>query len=291
MLQGVLEGNGRDFLVTLPISLSSTAEFRLTEGAGEVKVSPVHKRKSQALAQRILRGRRIDSGGVLTLASTLPEGKGLASSSADLVATAHAVGDCLGLRFTESEIEALLREVEPSDGVMYRGIVAFYHREVQLKERLGFLPPLTIVAHDIGGMVDTVLFNRSPKPFDAADRKKYSKLLDRLREAVSCGDLETVGEISTHSAHMNSKIMARAYFDDILRICHEVEGLGLVLAHSGTNLGILLRDDISDHADRLSHARKSCEALPGVVSLYRSMGPHSYDADEEVTVSNNSRGI
>ncbi|MFF8675396.1 kinase [Streptomyces sp. NPDC015242] len=276
LLQGVLDENGLDFLVTFPISLSSTAGFQLVEGAGEITVRPAHKQKARALAERILRDRRVAGGGVLTLISSIPEGKGLASSSADLVATAHAVGGALGLRFTESEVEALLRGVEPSDGVMYQGVVAFYHRQVRLKERLGFLPPLTIVGHDIGGMVDTVLFNRSPKPFDAADRKEYSRLLDQLREALLHGDLDTVGEVATRSARKNAKITAREYFDDILRICHEVEGLGLVLAHSGTNLGILLRDDLSDHADRLAHARKSCEALPGSVSLYRSMGPDSY---------------
>ncbi|WP_244204359.1 kinase [Streptomyces africanus] len=277
LLQGVLEENGLDFLVTFPISLATTADFQLIEGAGEITVRPAHKRKAQALAQRILRDRQVGGGGLLTLISSIPVGKGLASSSADLVATARAVGDSLGIQFTESEIEALLRDVEPSDGVMYQGIVAFYHRQVRLKERLGFLPPLTIVAHDIGGMVDTVLFNRSPKPFDAADRKEYSRLLDQLREALLHGDLDTVGKVSTRSARMNSKVIARDYFDDILRICHEVDGLGLVLAHSGTNLGILLRDDISDHTDRLAHARKSCEALPGSVSLYHSMGPESYD--------------
>lgn len=280
LLQGVLDDDGLDFLVTFPVSLSSTADFQLVEGAGEITVRPARKRKALALAQRILRDRQIDGGGLLTLVSTLPEGKGLASSSADLVATARAVGDALGIRFAEHEIEALLRDVEPSDGVMYQGIVAFYHRQVRLKERLGFLPPLTIVAHDIGGMVDTVLFNRSPKPFDECDRKEYSRLLDQLREALLHGDLATVGKISTRSAGMNSKIITRDYFDDILRICHEVDGLGLVLAHSGTNLGILLRDDISDHADRLAHARKSCEALPGSVSLYRSMGPDSYETGD-----------
>ncbi|GAV38948.1 GHMP family kinase ATP-binding protein [Streptomyces acidiscabies] len=276
LLQGVLDENRLDFLVTFPVSLTSRADFQLVGGAREITVRPAHKHKARRLAQRILRDHGIEGGGLLTLISSIPEGKGLASSSADLVATAHAVGDALGVRFTESEIETLLRDVEPSDGVMYQGVVAFYHRQVRLKERLGFLPPLTIVAHDIGGTVDTVLFNRSPKPFDAADRREYSALLDELREALRHGDLETVGRVSTRSARKNTKLVARDCFDDLLRICHEVEGLGLVLAHSGTNLGILLRDDVPDHTDRLAHAQKSCEALPGSVSLYRSMGPDSY---------------
>src|SRR5690242_6583544 len=48
LLQGRLPG-GDDFLVTLPITLRSTAWFRL-DPAGPLRVSPSHKLKSLALA-------------------------------------------------------------------------------------------------------------------------------------------------------------------------------------------------------------------------------------------------
>ncbi len=273
LLQGVLPEGDLDFLVTFPITHSSIAEFRLVPSRREVVVQPPHKNKSRLLAERILRAHGHHGGGLLDISTNLPEGKGLASSSADLVATARAVGEAVGVRLTEQEIELFLRGIEPSDGVMYPGIVTFYHREVRLREKLGFLPPLTIVAHDAGGMVDTVRFNQSKKPRSEAEKREYARLLRELTDAVRAGDLQAVGDISTRSAEMNSALSPRKHFDDLLRICQDVCGLGLVLAHSGTNLGVLLPGDVDEHADRVEYVRKSCAAFTGSVSVYRSLGP------------------
>src|SRR4029079_11819053 len=101
----------------------------------------------------------------LELESNIPIGKGLASSSADLVATARAIDDCFKLGMSEEILKMFLRQIEPTDGVMYPGVVSFYHRQVQLREFLGQLPGLTIVSIDEGGEVDTVEFNKIPKPF------------------------------------------------------------------------------------------------------------------------------
>jgi L-threonine kinase len=271
LLQGVLPDGDRDFLVTFPISHTSVARFQADPTRTDVVVRPPHKTKSRLLAECILRthGR---PGGALTITSTLPEGKGLASSSADLVATARAVGEAMGVRLAERDIETFLRDIEPTDGVMYQGIVAFYHREVRLREHLGHLPPLTVVGHDCGGMVDTVTFNRSKKPRSDGDKQEYQHLLDQLAAAVRSGDLSTVGAVATRSAEMNSTLTPRRHFGDLLRICRDVEGLGLVLAHSGTNLGILLPGDVDEHTDDIAYIRASCAAFPGTVSVYRSLG-------------------
>jgi L-threonine kinase len=279
LLQGVLPESDLDFLVTFPISRTSIAEFHLVPSHREVVIQPPHKTKSRLLAERILRAHGNHGGGSLRITTTLPEGKGLASSSADLVATARAVGEAVGVRLTEREIELFLRGIEPSDGVMYPGIVAFYHREVRLRERLGSLPPLTIVAHDVGGMVDTVRFNQAKKPRSATAKHEYAELLGALANAVRTGDLQAVGDISTRSAEMHSTLSPRKHFGDLLRICRDIGGLGLVLAHSGTNLGVLLPGDVDEHAEEVQYIRKSCAAFPGSVSVYRSLGPESRRSD------------
>ncbi|MGW0737098.1 GHMP family kinase ATP-binding protein [Streptomyces sp. NPDC002851] len=272
LLQGVLAENDRDFLVTFPITLASVAEFWPDTTAPEVIVHPAGKSKSRLLAERILRHLGYGFGGTLELTSTLPEGKGLASSSADLVATARALGDAFGRHFTETQIETFIRGIEPSDGVMYPDIVAFYHREVRLRERLGQLPPLTIVAHDLGGIVDTVEFHRVKKHFGAVEKQEYGRLLGTLRDAVRAQDLRAVGEVATRSAQLNLRHLPRDDFAPMLNICREVDGLGLAQAHSGTTLGILLPEGGSDHAARVDHVTAACRRLPGTVHHYRSLG-------------------
>jgi uncharacterized protein involved in propanediol utilization len=143
---------------------------------------------------------------------------------------------------------------------------------VRLCRPLGRLPPLTIVAHDEGGQVDTISHSRLPNPFSAADEREYARLLDELTEAIAAGDLPAVGRISTRSAVLNSKSRARYDVDALQRACHEVDGLGLVLAHSGTMLGVVLGADDPELAGKIQHMRAVCEPLGGQVSVYRSLG-------------------
>ncbi|PWR11336.1 kinase [Micromonospora acroterricola] len=273
LLQGVLPDADRDFLVTFPMARWATATFRPGAGLDRVRVFPQHKQKSARLAAAVLELFRIPGGGVLELGGDLAEGKGFASSSADLVATARAVGDAFGMTLGERAIESLLRRIEPSDGVMYDGIVAFHHREVRLRERIGVLPPLTVVAHDEGGTVDTIRFNRIPKPFDQADKREYARLLAALTEAVRAADLPAVGEVTTRSAVLNGKLRPRRHLDVLHRLCREVDGHGLVIAHSGTALGVLFDQTDPERAAKIEHVRTGCAALPGTVTVHRSLGP------------------
>ncbi|MGW2248618.1 GHMP family kinase ATP-binding protein [Kitasatospora sp. NPDC001660] len=277
LLQGMLLERRRRFLVTLPIDAWSTAVFRATATTDEISVSPASKHKSRQLATRILRAHGYTGGGTLELDTAIPEGKGLASSSADLVATARAVADALGVTLDEAATEHFLRGIEPSDGVMYAGIVSYYHREVRLRERLGFLPPLTIVAHDPGGTVNTVDFNQSAAAPTLRERREYRDLLDALGTAVSSGDLAAIGRVSTRSAELHARRTPRPDFEEMRGICRDHDGLGLVVAHSGTVLGILLGEHGTD-PERVEQVLARCARLPGTVQVHRTLGKADYDA-------------
>ncbi|MDT0343924.1 GHMP family kinase ATP-binding protein [Streptomyces litchfieldiae] len=270
LLQGVLPDDGRDFLVTLPISEFSAARFTPT-GAGEpLTVIPAAKEKTRRLLLTMTAACGYRGGGVLELTSGLAEGKGLASSSADLVAAARAVADALGLPLEATAIEALLRQIEPSDGVMYDGIVSYYHRESRLRERLGCLPRLTIVAVDEGGQVDTVRYNRSLRPRTDREKQEYAELLATLTTAVRAHDLATVGMVATRSAVLSTKVRPRPYLSPLVRIGREADALGLALAHSGTVLGVLIAEHDPEHDAKLRQLTTACRLLGGAVSVYTS---------------------
>ncbi|MFD4789571.1 kinase [Streptomyces sp. NPDC058459] len=272
LLQGALPAPHSDFLVTFPLARWATAVFRPDPEAREVRVVPAHKDKSRRVAQAVLAVLGEDGGGLLELGGDLPEGKGMASSSADLVATVRAVGDALGRTFTPAQIEAFLRGVEPADGVMYDEIVCFHHRAVRLRRRLGTLPPLALIAHDEGGQVDTVAHNRTATAIGTADRHEYARLLNRLTDAVGTGDLPAVGEVATRSAELNARRRAHAGFAELRALCREVDGHGMVVAHSGTLLGVLLEARDPELDAKAAHIRAGCTPLGGEVSVHRALG-------------------
>jgi uncharacterized protein involved in propanediol utilization len=270
LLQGALP-DGTDFLVTLPIARWSTAHFLFDPAAAAVHACPADRSKSRRLAEMMLDRYRSPGGGVLRLVGELPVGKGLASSSADLVATARAVGRALGVDPGPAEIEDLLRPIEPSDGVMYPGVVAFHHREVRLRVQLGHLPPLTVVSIDEGGEVETVGFNRRPKDYSVQDKLTYERLLSEVSAAIRQGDAATIGQVATQSACMNQRLCPKRTLKQMLAVCEAVDGLGVVAAHSGTVLGILLSDTVPDHEGRLEKARLACSELAETVCVDRCL--------------------
>jgi uncharacterized protein involved in propanediol utilization len=268
LLQGRLPG-GADFLVTFPITRCSRAWFRF-DLAGPLRVFPSDKVKSLSLAEAMLADCGLGGGGVLVLDSSLPVGKGLASSSADLVATARAVGGVLGLDTSPEAVQRWLRPIEPTDGVMYPGIVAFEHRSVRLRSALGTLPALKVVAVDEGGQFDTVAFNRQPTCYTSSEVAEYATLLQTLADAVRSADLAAVGAIATRSAVLNQRHAPKRNLDAMLHIARDAGALGVVCTHSGTMLGILLAEGATDHRRRLDAVRAACATLPGATAVFRS---------------------
>jgi uncharacterized protein involved in propanediol utilization len=269
LLQGVLPDEV-DFLVTLPIDRGSRVRFRLDPG-GELRVFPSHKWKARTLARMLMDASGWDGGGTLIVDSELPVGKGLASSSADLVATARALGEVLGIDTSPPAIEYWLRQIEPTDGVMYPGVAAFEHRRVRLRAFLGPLPPLTVVAVDEGGQVDTVAFNARRKPFAESDRQEYADLLGRLTAAVPAADLDAVGKVATRSTVLNQALLPKRHLAAMLSICEEKDALGVVCAHSGTVIGVMLADDRPGHGTRLAQVRSACANLSPTTLEFHSL--------------------
>lgn len=248
LLQGALPGLDNNFLLTLPIEDHSWAVFHLDRNASRVEVSPAGKWKSVKLAQQVLAYFGLNCGGKLLIETTLPEGKGMASSSADLVATAHAVAGALNRQLPTHAMLKFLRAIEPTDGVMYPGSVVFFHRKVQLGWKLCGLPDLYIVALDEGGQVDTIEFNEKHRFIGADEAAEYADLLQRSIAAFESRNLEELGLIATRSAVMNQRRHPKKLFDEMQRIAKSSGALGIVVTHSGPCIGLMFRATRNDSA-------------------------------------------
>lgn len=272
LLQGALPERSRDFLVTLPITLRSTARFSALPGQQGVIVHPPHKEKSRLLAERLLHSFGIRAGGVLCLESELPEAKGLASSSADMVATALAIRSTLGLTVSRALLAELMGIIEPTDGVMYDGIVSFYQREGALRSFLGILPSLTVVALDEGGRVETMELHKHCGSYSASRLAEYENLLLDLERAVRRRNLASLGEVATRSAILNQDVVPKMHLELFLDLRARHDALGVVATHSGTHLGMLLDPASPRYLETLSAlVDELARHRPGL-RIYRTCG-------------------
>jgi len=282
LLQGALPGFDNNFLITLPIVRFSRASFQPDPKQCRLEVVPDTKWKALQIARKTLDRFGPNLGGTLTIHSDLPEGKGMASSTADLVAATMAILQVLGQPISAELIMSLLRGLEPADGVMYCDNVVFLHRKVQLYRRLGYLPPLRVVAIDEGGQVDTIAYNRRHRGFSAAEIVEYERLLEQAIEAFDQGDWKKLGRISTRSAVLNQERNPKKYLDRMIDLGERTGALGVVTTHSGPCLGLLFAADENGSSAQVSEAIEVLRELDLTVLQMETLSRKFVGAGQDV---------
>ncbi|AOJ09542.1 kinase [Burkholderia mayonis] len=269
LVQGRESGSGNDFLITFPITLTSTARFCRFRHSDRLYVFPASKRKSLKAAMLFLDRFGIRTGGVLQICSDVSEGKGLASSSSDIVATLRALAACFDVSLSIADMCAIIREIEPTDGVMFDESVAFFHRRVELGKVMGKLPKICILAIDEGGTIDTVEYNRHRFEFSNEETDQYAALLADVDAAISRCDVRELGRAATLSAQMHQKRNPKRTLRQLEALMREVGADGIVNCHSGTFIGLCFDASHPDALDTIARAERTLrDALRQPVSRF-----------------------
>ncbi|MEH7351536.1 GHMP family kinase ATP-binding protein [Gottfriedia acidiceleris] len=262
LVQGIMEE--RPFLITLPIpSLRSKARFVPdTSGSGIRGVNS--KMKAKKAGESLLQLFGISGGGYLEIHSNIPAGKGMASSSADIVASLRAIAESYSLPLTNEMISMIAAKVEPTDGVMYEEVVSYEYIHGQLIASFGTLPQFILVGFDLGGMINTIEFNEVPKVYSQDDQQQFIKAFDLITKGFKEKNITYIGEAATLSARVNQKILPKPFFPLLDQLADRYQG-GVVVAHSGTVAGILLDGNLPNSELVVSHLiREMSLAYKGV---------------------------
>lgn len=257
LIQGYCQGHS--FMVTCPIARYARAESR---PGPQTEVLPV---KAELARRRVLAYIQAESEVSVRLTSEIPVGKGMASSTADISAVCQAAALAAGRKLTAEEISGIAISIEPSDATFYRGIVQFDYRRGELLRPLGPAPEAKILIYDCGGEVDTLTFNSRADlvALQKENEKDISRALSLFEEGLRRGDLSRIGEAATMSAFANQRILPKPVLNAFYEAQRKAGGRGVIAAHSGTVLGILLPKDAEEGA-----VRQAVEsALPGDVTF------------------------
>lgn len=250
----------RPFLITLPIpSLRSEAVFIPDQCVSGIRVIDA-KRKARKAGELLFQQFGIKGGGFLEIESNIPVGKGLASSSADMVAALKAIADSYDLPLTTEIISFIAAAIEPTDGVMYEEVVAYDYIHGELIESFGELPPFILVGMDMGGEVNTVEFNQFPKGYIHTEYKQFLTAYQLVREGIRKKDLSFIFKAATMSARINQGILPKPFFKEVETVAQAFNG-GIVAAHSGTMLGILIDKNIQNSHEAVFKISKQMSIL------------------------------
>ena len=261
LVQGVLPG-GRKFLVNLKIKNRSRVRVRITDCVysqeKEALFSDSYRRFSKSY--KVLRNIMVDIGDhrdlLLDVESNIPVGKGLSSSTADMVASIMALQSALSITLKRESIGRMITEIDPNDGLHYDHACAYHHTTGQLIYQFAFVPPLNIVGVDLGGSLDTVDFNSRPPTWDDADMAAYAELLKRVRLAFEAHDVPGLCALATQSTVRWQKHLPRPELDRALALAGETGALGVINTHSGTFLGLAYGAERKDIPTLLAAAER-----------------------------------
>src|SRR4029077_359383 len=143
----------RHFLITSPIGLFSWAEFiRSCDDDDSLTVEPAFCWKARTAVAEYLAQQGLPQAGTLRIATPIGSGQGFGTSTADITASLRAAAAAWNREISSETIARIAIGIEPSDGSMYPGCVAFAHREGVLIEDLGSLPSFESLVICTGGV-------------------------------------------------------------------------------------------------------------------------------------------
>lgn len=243
---------GGPLLVSCPIDRFATATVDVTDD-GRI-AAPADRPKARRAAElAIAAWGRPGQGAAVSIQSDLPPSKGYGSSTADIGAVLYALAWALGSRPEPIDIARLAVRIEPTDSTIFPGLTAFDHRTGTRSELIGEAPQLDIAIIDLGGEVDTIHFHRGRSrgrsegqpagdPAGAID-----PALDLLRRGVSTQVATLIGRAATLSARLHQPVLPKPELEPLIDLVETSGGLGVVVAHSGTLVGLLTGSG-ADHA-------------------------------------------
>ncbi|WP_375779132.1 GHMP kinase [Bradyrhizobium sp. ma5] len=260
LIQGIFEdenGHLRRGLTSLPCrQLRSKAMFK-AHGQDILSVSPRRCEKSRRAAELVLKTfGRLRGGGHLTVQSNIPVGRGMGSSTADVLASILAVLDYLAIQLSPDRVMKIAVRAETAcDSTLFsQQAVLFAHREGDVIESfINSLPPIDFISIDTapGHTVDTVALQ--PADYNRTEIESFRPLRRLLGKAIKESDLGLLGRVATASALINERFLPKPRLHEIEAIGTRYGAIGVQVAHSGTVVGLMFdpaNENTTENIDR-----------------------------------------
>jgi L-threonine kinase len=254
----------RHFLITSPIGLFSWAEFiRSCDDDDSLTVEPAFCWKARTAVAEYLAQQGLPQAGTLRIATPIGSGQGFGTSTADITASLRAAAAAWNREISSETIARIAIGIEPSDGSMYPGCVAFAHREGVLIEDLGSLPSFESLVICTGGVVDTIEFDGRRKNFRYSNRDESQLITawSMIREANRTRDSLLLARATTISARINEQLLPKPYFRELSQFVELGCADGMMVAHSGTALALVFDPGRPDYEECFANAKSFVEGL------------------------------
>lgn len=244
LLQGPLvhAGQMQICIISLPIRRYSWAHY-LCGASGDHDAELGRRPKCRKAIDLYLRWHGLTlPKGSWAFSSELPWGRGMASSTADIVATLRCLDAMFARRSDAAMIRAVLREIERSDSVFLESYALYLSGLQEVIRLLPGNPAFHVCYIDEEKAVDTEAVTARLFSHYGSHLQPYQNNLAAMLDAFDRGDLRGIARCATQSAVLGQGAVPKKSLTAMLNNRERFGADGVVVAHTGSLIGYLFVD-------------------------------------------------
>ena len=244
LIQGpvIHDGQLQIGLISLPVQRYSWMHFVAGEDGEHARDLPDKEKCRRAIALYLARhGRRLPPGRWVH-DSELLQGKGMASSTADIVASIRCLDRIFGLASPPELIADVLREVERSDSVFLDRYALYLSARQVALQHFSHDPHFHVCYIDEGREVVTEAVTQALLDHYAANLAAYQANLDLALAAFDGADRAQIARCASVSAALAQEALPKRHYAAVVARRAHFGAAGIVVAHTGSLIGYLFFD-------------------------------------------------
>ncbi len=240
LVQGIYMGS--PCLVSCPIDMMVEIEVSVSTGTGKVLLPESMPKTERAVQRALIHFKRSDIDVVVRRSKALPEARGYASSTADILATLFGLARSLQESISAKEATKLAISIEPTDSLAWEDLTLLSYRDGEVIQPLGKISELDVLILDWCRRVDTLTFNSAAHNGIPSELVPvYNEVFSMLFKGIAERDVDLMGQAASLSARMHQKILFKPELDEVFKLAEDVDSPGVCVAHSGSLIGVLLK--------------------------------------------------
>lgn len=173
--------------------------------------------------------------------SDIPVAKGMASSTADIAATAVATSRHFGFSLDDATLARLCVSLEPTDSTLFRALTLFDHNTARTALPCPGLPEMDILLLESPVTLRTADYHRLPRRQALiASAQALECAWQKVQQACRQNQPSLLGEAALQSAVASQALLPKPGFHALLALVEQHGLYGLNVAHSGSVVGLFL---------------------------------------------------
>ncbi|MFF9690039.1 hypothetical protein [Streptomyces sp. NPDC014623] len=232
-------------LVSFPVDRHSWVHF--TRGTGPSDLSSLGEKSARAARLFLDHFELTLPTGLWSTHSDLRVGVGMASSTADIVATLRCLFRLFSVPYDEQVVLGILAAIERADSVFLDEFALHLSGRHRVVRRLGTAFGFHTAFVTEPGTVDTAAVTTSLLEHYRRRGEEYERCLADLLKGFGSGDPAAVARAATTSAALSQEVLPKVHFHELLSHRERFGADGIFVAHTGCLIGYLFPRRLGAH--------------------------------------------